>query len=216
MSRCKIAWESRLEPAVVIPPIDGFCLDADRDHDLLTTFVLALQNFAVGSACALHFRAHWVGAAKRKCRRCRRCFRLSRNLSALLLRHVSVHHSIVKGNPDTSSSSFYQIHALLVLQSNRRRNLCSAGRGQGCRSEHHDNRPAIRCGASPKQIDEKIATLCWGLYAVYKKKHETKVAAPKESYEAKDLLVAGPENYDAKSGFDSSPSLVLPNQMAHR
>ncbi|KAK8158380.1 central kinetochore-associated-domain-containing protein [Phyllosticta citribraziliensis] len=36
-----------------------------------------------------------------------------------------------------------------------------------------------------KQIDEKIATLCRELHAVYKKKHETKVAALKKSYEAK-------------------------------
>ncbi|KAK8226782.1 hypothetical protein HDK77DRAFT_115980 [Phyllosticta capitalensis] len=36
-----------------------------------------------------------------------------------------------------------------------------------------------------KQIDEKIATLCRELHAVYKKKHETKVAALKKSYESK-------------------------------
>ncbi|KAF2085017.1 hypothetical protein K490DRAFT_68217 [Saccharata proteae CBS 121410] len=36
-----------------------------------------------------------------------------------------------------------------------------------------------------KQIDEKVATLCRELHVVYKKKHETKVAALKKSYEAK-------------------------------
>ncbi|KAF2144963.1 uncharacterized protein K452DRAFT_305915 [Aplosporella prunicola CBS 121167] len=36
-----------------------------------------------------------------------------------------------------------------------------------------------------KQIDEKVATLCRELHVVYKKKHETKVAALKKSYESK-------------------------------
>ncbi|KAF2457835.1 hypothetical protein BDY21DRAFT_363440 [Lineolata rhizophorae] len=36
-----------------------------------------------------------------------------------------------------------------------------------------------------KQLDEKVATLCRELHTVYKKKHETKVAALKKGYEAK-------------------------------
>jgi hypothetical protein len=36
-----------------------------------------------------------------------------------------------------------------------------------------------------KQLDEKVATLCRELHSVYKKKHETKVAALKKGYEAK-------------------------------
>lgn len=36
-----------------------------------------------------------------------------------------------------------------------------------------------------RQIDDKVATLCRELHVVYKKKHETKVAALKKSYESK-------------------------------
>ncbi|OJD39946.1 microtubule protein alp7 [Diplodia corticola] len=48
-----------------------------------------------------------------------------------------------------------------------------------------DNSPRYTAEEVQRQIDEKVATLCRELHVVYKKKHETKVAALKKSYESK-------------------------------
>ncbi|KAL0265224.1 hypothetical protein SLS55_001189 [Diplodia seriata] len=48
-----------------------------------------------------------------------------------------------------------------------------------------DKGPRYTAEEVQRQIDEKVATLCRELHVVYKKKHETKVAALKKSYESK-------------------------------
>ncbi|KAF2837798.1 hypothetical protein M501DRAFT_995033 [Patellaria atrata CBS 101060] len=51
--------------------------------------------------------------------------------------------------------------------------------------EEGSHSPRFTAEQVQKQIDDKVATLCKELHVVYKKKHETKVAALKKSYEAK-------------------------------
>ncbi|GME63353.1 microtubule protein alp7 [Neofusicoccum parvum] len=52
-------------------------------------------------------------------------------------------------------------------------------------ADSSDKGPRYTAEEVQRQIDEKVATLCRELHVVYKKKHETKVAALKKSYESK-------------------------------
>ncbi|OCL10369.1 hypothetical protein AOQ84DRAFT_218625, partial [Glonium stellatum] len=76
-----------------------------------------------------------------------------------------------------------------------------------------------------KQIDEKVATLCRELHVVYKKKHETKVAALKKSYEAKaekktaelqkSIKELTRQVEELQAGRDATFSKVLPADLHH-
>ncbi|EKG20124.1 hypothetical protein MPH_02569 [Macrophomina phaseolina MS6] len=52
-------------------------------------------------------------------------------------------------------------------------------------ADSSDKGPRYTAEEVQRQIDDKVATLCRELHVVYKKKHETKVAALKKSYESK-------------------------------